>query len=110
MTRCSMARRLSRLRHRVLEKCFRRPAGDPAELGNQVRLVREAALEGELSPRHRPGELACVLETEEPGDRLGRQPDLVAEAGDDPLAAPAELGRELSDRDPALRLAKSLPR
>ena len=57
MTRCSMARRLGRLRHRVLEKCFRRPAGDPAELGDQVRLVREAALEGELSPRHRPGEL-----------------------------------------------------
>src|SRR6478735_5986059 len=109
VTRCSMKRRLGRLRHRVLEKCFRRPAGDTAELGDQVRLVREAALEGELSPGHRPGELACPLETEEPRDRLGRQPDLVAEAADDPLAAPAELGRERADRDATVCFAKSPP-
>src|SRR4029453_15555377 len=110
MTCCSMARRLGRLRHRVLEKCSRRPAGDPAELGDQVRLVREAALARALSPRHVPGELARVLEAEEPGDRLGRQPDLVAEAGDDPLAAPAELSCELPDRDPTVRRAEPLPR
>src|SRR5262249_39611108 len=67
---CSRARRLGRLRRRVLEKCFRCPPGDPAELGDQMRLVGEAALEGELAPGHRPGELARPLEAQEPRDRL----------------------------------------
>ena len=98
-----MACRLGRLRHGVLEKCFRRPAGDPAELGDQVRLVREAALEGELAPGHRPGAAARTLEAKEPRHCLRRQPDLVAEAGYDPLATPAQLGRELTDRDATAR-------
>jgi hypothetical protein len=37
-------------------------------------VVREAALEGELAPRHHPGELPRALEAEEPGDRFGGGP------------------------------------
>src|SRR4029079_14827723 len=109
MTFCSMALRLGRLPNRVLEKCFGRPSGDPAELGDQVRLVREAALESQLAPGHRSRELARPLEAEEPRDRLRRQPDLVTEAGDDPLAAPTQLGRELSPAAPTVRRARPTP-
>jgi hypothetical protein len=41
---------------------------------------------------------------------LGGQADLVAEAGDDPLATPAQLGRELTDRDATVRRAEPSPR
>src|SRR3954465_4882485 len=105
-----MARRLGRLRRRVLEKCSRRPAGDPPELGDQVRLVREAALVGELTPRHRPGELAGPFEAEDARNRLRREPDLAPEGGDNALAAPAELGRELADRDAPVRRPETPPR
>src|SRR3954447_21359116 len=105
-----MARRLGRLRRSVLEKFSRRPAGDTPELGDQVRLVREPALVGELTPRHRPGELARPFEAEDARNHLRRESDLVSEAGDHAFAAPAELGRELVDRDATVRRPQTPPR
>src|SRR3954470_7743038 len=107
---CVMRRRLRGGRDRVLEKCFGRAPGEGAELADQVRLVGEAARERELAPAHGAGESARALEAQEPRGRLGGQPDLLAEACDQPLAAPAELVGERADACPAARAPQLLPR
>src|SRR5690242_12298456 len=100
-------------RHGVLEKGFGRPPGRRAELVDQMRLVVVAGLAGNpgpVPPRCVLGELARTLEAQQPGGPLGREADLVAEAGDDPLAAPPELARQLADPGGSVRLDQSVPR
>src|SRR5438046_2663836 len=89
-----MRRRLWARGDGVLEKCFRRATGEGAELGDQVRLVGEAARERELVPAHAAGEGARAFEAQQPRRRLRRQPDLLAEARDQALPAPAQLAGE----------------
>src|SRR5436309_1664022 len=105
-----MPRTLCGGRPAVLEKCFRRSTGERAELGDQVGLVREPALERELGPAHRSGKRARTLEPDEPRNGFRQQTDLIAERRDEPLPAPAELLRKRADAHAALRTAKLLPR
>src|SRR5512133_426119 len=97
---------------RVLEKSFGRAARDCSEVVNQVRLVVVAALERDPRPVARLGPfgaLARPLEPDQPRGRLRRQPDLLAEANDDPLAAPAELRGERSDPRATAGIDEPLP-
>src|SRR5438876_1086448 len=104
-----MRRSLSRRAHRVLEKSFGRAAGHRAEVVDQMRLVVVAALERDLGPRQRSRELTSTLEAQQSRNRLRWQPDLLAEARDDPLATPAELSSQVCDRDPAMSRTEALP-
>src|ERR671935_2388650 len=102
-----MAASLDARGHRVLEKSSRRPPADRAEVVDEVRLVVVAARVRDPSPIReggRLGERTRTVETQQPGVRLRRHSDLVAEARDDPLAAPTELGCELADCDTSARL------
>src|ERR671930_162821 len=107
-----MAGSLGARGHRVLEKSFRRPPADRAEVVDEVGLVVVAARVLDPSPIRtggRLGERTRMLEAQQPGVRLRRHSDLVAEARDDPLAAPTELGCERADGDTSARLLQPVP-
>jgi hypothetical protein len=86
-----------------------RPTGERPELGDQVRLIGEAAREGELAPAHRPSERARPFEAEESRRCLRREPDLLPEAGGQALAAPAELLCQRPDANRAMAYVQPLP-
>src|SRR5262245_66409821 len=83
------------------EKLRRRAAGQLAEVPVQGRLVEVAARGGDLSdgrerrrvPQHRRG----PVEPQQPGRELGAQPELLAEAPGQVLAAPADVAGEIVD-------------
>src|ERR687895_191679 len=107
-----MARRLRGRRHPVLEKSFRRAPGDGAEVVDQVRLVVVPALDRDSSPLgslRSFSECPRPIEAQQTRDRLRRQADLLAEASDDPLAAPPELlGKRANGASP-VRLEQESP-
>ena len=75
-------------------------------------LVEVAAVEGDLAEAEAVVTLQEANGTPEAQDarqRLRRQPDLLAEAGDEPLPAPAELRRQRLDANAARRSEQPLP-
>src|ERR671937_293409 len=104
-----MPRTLRRDRCGVLEKCFGRAAGEGAELGDEMRLIGEPALERELGPGHRPRKRARTLEPDESRGGFRRYTDVLPELGDEPLPAPVELFGERADACSPVRSAEPLP-
>ena len=79
---------------------------------NRLKITNTGRLEGDARPVRtlcRLGQLACPLEAQQARGPLGWQTDLLAESGDDPLAAPTELLRELADPDGPVGLRQALP-
>src|SRR5436190_19029785 len=93
---------------------LRRSARKRAEVAVEVGLVVVAAVERDLGQRQALGarlaqHLDRRLEAEQPGVELGRHAHVLAEAGDEALAAPAQLAGERADRDGTVRRRKAPP-